>query len=92
MVTVGVVTAFTGPSILEPDCGSMLSETVQLPGECLLKHVLKFDSGGARLILTEIEGNAASRQQWEHETHFFHPLEDALQEEKIPSVTTILKL
>ncbi len=38
-----------------------------------------------RLILTEIESNAASRQQWEHETHFFHPLEDALQEEEIPT-------
>ena len=24
----------------------MPSETVQLPGECLLKHALKFDSGG----------------------------------------------
>ena len=24
----------------------MLSETVQLPGECILKQVLKFDSGG----------------------------------------------
>ncbi len=54
------------------------------------REVQPFDF--TRLILTEIEGNAASRQQWEHETHFFHPLEDALHEEEIPTVTKMLKL
>ena len=57
------------------------------------EEVQKFDI--SRLILTEIEGNAASRDQWEHELLFFHPLEDALEEdleEEVPSVTQMLKL
>jgi hypothetical protein len=30
------------------------------------------------LVLTEIEGDLASRDQWEHEMHFFYPLDEAL--------------
>ncbi len=54
------------------------------------KEVQQFDI--SRLILAEIEGNAASRDQWEHELHFFHPLEDAIMEEEALSVTQMLKL
>ena len=54
------------------------------------KEVQQFDI--SRLILSEIEGNADSREQWETEMHFFHPLEDALTEEEAPSVTEMLKV
>ncbi len=46
----------------------------------------------ARLIWTEIEGNLASRDQWEHDMNWFNPLEDDLQCEEIPSVTSTLKI
>ena len=44
------------------------------------------------LLLTQIEGNAVSREQWDSEMHFFHPLEDAIQEEVVQTVTVMLKL
>ena len=47
-----------------------------------------------RLLLTEIEGNTVSREQWENEMQFFYPLDDQSDEAKLnpPSVTTMLKL
>ena len=56
---------------LDESTGRHMFPSVAKISTKMWRSVQEFDI--ARLILTEIEGNAASQTQWEHEMQFFYP-------------------
>ena len=74
----------------DPESGALKFPSLPNISRKLWRRVQDFDI--SRLILSEMEGSLANRDQWEHEMNWFHPLEDDLQCEELPSVTSSLKL
>ena len=79
--------------ILDRETGMHIFPSIPKISTSLWRAAQEFDV--TRLILCSIEGNAASRTQWEHEMQFFYPQDlEQSAEAKLspPSITQLLKL